>query len=1025
MTSLSLLQDLLRLPDEARVVLEAAVVTTSENQDPHNRRILAVVSHKEDWDLTEEGCLFVCKYKAGANGRAEELDVQRVLPIYGQFSVVIGQMRRGSSARPPSISSKVPPEQPRTVMTLDITPAEGPTHLPTYYTGDVHTLKAFVTECRRLKDGSDVEANAVINLASSTTHFSWLKPYFEKHSTIATLTSMPEDLRQINRPLLDRLSPSCAGFLGDEHSDAQMIRDDWVRNKAREMSRVGRRRLSLRLGTFNVNGKMPSQDLSPWVRRSVNLGDHNAGPGGGNSRPELPPMKNMSPLSLGGVARNPFNWGVHVTPRTPTMPSSPQQLDHGGKPLRVDLSDPEDPDLLVVGFQELDLSAEALIYSTGTVREDAWCLAVFAALGEKAVSYEKLISKQLVGMLIVIFVKKSLKDCFGDIRTSAAGAGILGVMGNKGGTAIRVMFTPPPNSSAEKSALRSPCPTSLTFVNAHLAAFDDMADKRNSDFQELSRRLSFEGIETTSFPLTPDAEGSNDRANIEPPTSPGTGAPPTVSVYETDVLFWMGDLNYRVDINDAEIRKVIADKEWVNGLKIEALLRFDQLKKSMESKKAFEGFIEAPITHLPTYRFSSGIAADKMGYDFKRKPAWTDRILYMHHPKCRVEQLSYTGHTQIMLSDHRPVAADFLVDVDLYDVALLRANVRKLLNDVHHLEGEITHERGGLQISNTYIDFENVSYGVPLERTISIRNTSKSPCAFRFVPVQLDAPIHPEWLSIHPKTGVLLPNETTNIVLMAQIDNKVASILNLRPKDLSGNLILHTVMGKDSFISVSGEYQYTCFANKLSRLTRLRGPIRSLGLPSDLLPENNAINAPREIMRLVNWMMSNFGNSDSMFLHSANATTVKTIIECLDTGNEFPYPPDTTSPDISVAFASTLLAFLESLPESIIPAPLHRRCLEMASRDEAFELLEELAPASVNVWISVTAFLHFVCQNSKDENHAVKIGECDTCSIVVDIYIIVREADVLAPILLRDDPSSSTPPISPAAKSHFLLYFIS
>ena len=86
-------------------------------------------------------------------------------------------------------------------------------------------------------------------------------------------------------------------------------------------------------------------------------------------------------------------------------------------------------------------------------------------------------------------------------------------------------------------------------------------------------------------------------------------------------------------------------------------------------------------------------------------------------------------------------------------------------------------------------------------------------------------------------------------------------------------------MGKDSFISVSGEYrqlvhdcgivwalihvssEYTCFANKLSRLTRLRGPIRSMGLPSDLLPENNAINAPREIMRLVNWMMSNFGNS--------------------------------------------------------------------------------------------------------------------------------------------------------------------
>lgn len=34
--------------------------------------------------------------------------------------------------------------------------------------------------------------------------------------------------------------------------------------------------------------------------------------------------------------------------------------------------------------------------------------------------------------------------------------------------------------------------------------------------------------------------------------------------------------------------------------------------------------------------------------------------------------------------------------------------------------------------------------------------------------------------------------------------------------------------------------------------------------PNDLLPENNAINAPREIMRLVNWMMTNTLNTVSL-----------------------------------------------------------------------------------------------------------------------------------------------------------------
>ena len=77
------------------------------------------------------------------------------------------------------------------------------------------------------------------------------------------------------------------------------------------------------------------------------------------------------------------------------MPSYPASiaLSHEGDenekiPLRADTDD-LDPDMFVLGFQELDLSAEALIYYASSAREDAWCLAIFAALGEKAIKYEK------------------------------------------------------------------------------------------------------------------------------------------------------------------------------------------------------------------------------------------------------------------------------------------------------------------------------------------------------------------------------------------------------------------------------------------------------------------------------------------------------------------------------------------------------------------------------------------------------------------------------------------------------------
>ena len=63
--------------------------------------------------------------------------------------------------------------------------------------------------------------------------------------------------------------------------------------------------------------------------------------------------------------------------------------EHKESAVTIDPEHPDDTDILVFGFQELDLSTEALIYSTKTTREDAWCAAIFAALGDKASRYEK------------------------------------------------------------------------------------------------------------------------------------------------------------------------------------------------------------------------------------------------------------------------------------------------------------------------------------------------------------------------------------------------------------------------------------------------------------------------------------------------------------------------------------------------------------------------------------------------------------------------------------------------------------
>jgi phosphatidylinositol-bisphosphatase len=65
----------------------------------------------------------------------------------------------------------------------------------------------------------------------------------------------------------------------------------------------------LRIGTFNVNGKMPSQDLCAWVQGD---GSGSTTVNAEKETPVLQPVKNISPLSLGEVVKNPFTWSKHV-----------------------------------------------------------------------------------------------------------------------------------------------------------------------------------------------------------------------------------------------------------------------------------------------------------------------------------------------------------------------------------------------------------------------------------------------------------------------------------------------------------------------------------------------------------------------------------------------------------------------------------------------------------------------------------------------------------------------------------------
>ena len=126
----------------------------------------------------------------------------------------------------------------------------------------------------------------------------------------------------------------------------------------------------IRVGTFNVNGKLPAQDLSTWLGGvpPSSHAHHN------EQKHPTPPLS----LSDKGTGEASSLHGL----RTVAHSSVFAGMEEG------QASAPE-ADMLVLAFQEVDLSPEAFFNFTGPAREDAWTVAILAALGDKAELYEK------------------------------------------------------------------------------------------------------------------------------------------------------------------------------------------------------------------------------------------------------------------------------------------------------------------------------------------------------------------------------------------------------------------------------------------------------------------------------------------------------------------------------------------------------------------------------------------------------------------------------------------------------------
>ncbi|XP_076906158.1 type I inositol polyphosphate 5-phosphatase 2-like isoform X2 [Bidens hawaiensis] len=152
--------------------------------------------------------------------------------------------------------------------------------------------------------------------------------------------------------------------------------------------------------------------------------------------------------------------------------------------------------------------------------------------------YVRIVSKQMVGIYISVWVRKRLRRHINNLKVSPVGVGLMGYMGNKGSVSVSMSLYQ----------------TRLCFVCSHLTSGHKVGDeeKRNSNVSEILKRTRFSSV------LDPDQ-------------------PQTIPCH--DQIFWFGDLNYRINKQDEEVRKLVSMKQW------DQLLYSDQVKIQKKEKR--------------------------------------------------------------------------------------------------------------------------------------------------------------------------------------------------------------------------------------------------------------------------------------------------------------------------------------------------------------------------------------------------------------------------------------------------------
>lgn len=188
--------------------------------------------------------------------------------------------------------------------------------------------------------------------------------------------------------------------------------------------------------------------------------------------------------------------------------------------------------------------------------------------------------ERLMGIYCAVFVARCCEDLVEGVSRSRVTAGLIGGrVGNKGGETRGLQRL---ISGLSRLTIARPgvgislhfASTRLLFVSAHLAAHASGLEVRKANARKILDELDLDDFLETAGPK------------------------PKKLVDRFDHAFFMGDLNFRLNISRLHADWLVQAKDFTNAL------QFDQLRAILaESDSALGGFGEAPIHFAPTYKY--------------------------------------------------------------------------------------------------------------------------------------------------------------------------------------------------------------------------------------------------------------------------------------------------------------------------------------------------------------------------------------------------------------------------------------